>query len=691
MKNELVFEIGTEEIPAGFILPALNDLKTLLGKKLVTLSLAYETIDGAATPRRFALNVTGLSDKQPDRKEEILGPPKKAAFDADNNPTRAALGFAQSNNVDVKQLQVITTPKGEYVMLALEKNGKDAREILSTLLPEIIGEINFPKSMRWGTGTTSFARPIQWITAVYNGEIVPFTIERLTSGNTTRGHRFMAPEAFAVTDYAGYVDALRCAHVIVSPVERKKRVLAEITRAAETANGRILEDDELVDTVTNLVEEPNAICGSFDRKFLELPREVLITSMREHQKYFAVTDANGALLPHFIAVNNTKVKNATVAAEGHQRVLRARLEDAMFFFKADQHRTLADRVNDLSGIIFQAKLGTLYEKTQRLTRLAQKLAEKIAPDQIDLAIRAALLAKTDLLTSMVNEFPSLQGIMGKAYAILDKEPAEVATAIHEHYLPVRAGGELPTGIISALVGIADRIDTIAGCFGIGRTPTGTTDPFGLRRQALGLLNILEKHQISLSLDWLINEAFILYGDKLTENPDKAKQNIMQFIKGRYINDHVSRGVVPEALEAATSVSFDDPVDCSLRTRALADVSSEETFTILAGAFKRVVNIIKENQNTSVNQDLLTEAGEKALYTAFQKTKAKAEPLIAQQKYKEAMKEILSMKDPVDSFFDGVMVMVDDVELRENRLALLTSIAELFLKIGNFSKMYSVKS
>ncbi|MDG4474849.1 glycine--tRNA ligase subunit beta [Thiovibrio frasassiensis] len=689
MQHELLFEIGTEEIPAGYIMPALAQLEKLLAERLTALALPYTNLHTAATPRRLAVSISGLAERQPDRTEEILGPPKKAAFDKNGQPTQAAIGFAKKNGAEVEALQTVATPKGEYLMVRVEQIGRQTQDLLSDLLPEVVTSLNFPKSMRWGAGRISFARPIQWLLAVYGGETVPFTLDTITSANTTRGHRFMARAPLSATCFSDYVETLRTAQVMVEPKERRAAVLAEITRAAQQAGGTILPDEELVDTVCNLVEKPFAICGTFEERFLALPREVLITSMREHQKYFAVVDPAGTLMPNFIAVNNTNTKDAKLAADGHQRVIRARLEDAFFFFKEDQRRTLEERVEDLSGVIFQHKLGTMLDKTRRVTALTGLLASKLAPQHLAHAERAARLAKTDLLTDMVGEFPSLQGAIGQDYALLSGEAPEVATAIREHYLPVRAGGTLPLSIPGSLVGMADRLDSITGCFGIGQIPTGTADPFGLRRLSLGLLHILNGMDFRLSLAEFVDQALSLYGDKLTVPRDEARRNVLEFIKGRFSNDLTSQGIPAEAVEAVTSVSFDDPVDCKRKIIALMAISKQEAFTILAGSFKRVINIIKDNSKTSVQAELLTESAEQKLHEAFLTVRLEATPLLEAGDYEKGLEVILKMKGPVDTFFEEVMVMVEDERVRANRLNLLTAIARLFLQIGDFSKMNAI--
>jgi glycyl-tRNA synthetase beta chain len=686
MQQELLFEIGTEEIPAGYINPAIENLARLLTGRLAELGLSHGEVRTAATPRRLTVSIAGLETAQADRREELLGPPKAASFDAAGKPTKAAEGFARSKGASLDDLRIATTPKGEYLLVVVERKGEQTSALLPAVLSEAIAKLPFPKSMRWGAGRASFARPIQWLLASYGGEVVPCQVNEVTSGLTTRGHRFMAPGNFAATNFAGYLDSLRQAHVLADLPERREAVRQEVARGAQRLGGQILPDEELVDIVTNLVEKPHAVCGSFDPKFLAVPKEVLITSMRENQKYFAVFDAAGQLMPNFIAINNTATRDEALAVNGHQRVLRARLEDALFFFTEDQQHKLAARIDKLAGIVFQAGLGTMLEKSKRVEKLAGRLAELLAPAAATTVSRAARLAKTDLLTAMVGEFPTLQGTMGRAYALLDGETPEVAEAIAEHYLPVRAGSELPATLPGALVGLADRIDTIAGCFGIGKQPTGTTDPYGLRRLALGLLAIIERHQLALSLRDLTDFALELYGDKVTVDRGGAREAVLDFLKGRYVNDLTAKGLPGSAVEAVTSVTFDEVVDCTLRIRALAAVQGEETFTILAGSFKRVRNIIKDNDDDTVLPGLLVEAGEKELHLALAEVATETAPLLAGRDYPAAMAAILKMKGPVDRFFEQVMVMAEDEALRRNRLNLLTGVSRLFLKIGDFSKM-----
>jgi glycyl-tRNA synthetase beta chain len=503
----------------------------------------------------------------------------------------------------------------------------------------------------------------------------------------------MAPAAFEVSGIGSYQDELAKRFVIVDPVERKAKVVEEVQRAVREGSGSggahpVLHEG-LLDTVTNLVEYPYGICGHFDQKFLQLPEEALVTSMREHQKYFPVAGADGTLLPLFVAVNNTRVEDRLLAASGHERVLRARLEDGLFFFNADRKRPLADRCKELHGIVFQNKLGTMQAKSERIAALAALLAARCAPELKEDAVRAAQLAKADLLTAMVGEFPSLQGIMGRVYALHDGERATVAQAIEEHYLPLRAGGELPQFLLGALVGIADRMDTLVGCFAIGEKPTGNKDSFGLRRQAIGLINIIRGLNISLSLNETAAAALTGYAGIVDQNTEVVAE-VLAFIRLRFENEQIASGLPQELVEAATAVGFDNLADCLARIEALDRIRGQESFRVLAGSFKRIRNIIKDNKATEVNPDLLTEPAEQELFSALAKVREKALPLLWDREYRAALLEMLEMKGPVDRFFEKVMVMADDEAIRQNRLNLLTALGELVLHVGDISKMHMEK-
>lgn len=683
--SELLFEIGTEEIPAGYIEPALTFFAEAAAKHFTELNLEYGTIRTVGTPRRLTLAVEGLQEQQADRVVEHTGPSKQAGFDAEGNPSGAAMGFARSRGVAVEDLQVVETPKGEYLVAVENVKGVETIALLPDVLAGLVQKVPFPKSMRWGKGNIAFARPIQWLVAVFGGKVIELSIDQVSAGNATVGHRFMSPGSITVNGFAEYQQKLRDNWVIVDPEERRQTVIDEVQKAV-VGDGAPILDEGLVNTVTNLVEVPWGVCGSFDKKFLELPREALITSMREHQKYFPVANQNGDLLPMFVAVNNTRVDDQELAVNGHQRVLRARLEDGLFFFRKDKKSKLADRRQALEGIVFQNKLGSMLQKSDRIAALAGSIAEKIAPEKKDDAVRGAQLAKCDLLTEMVGEFPTLQGIIGREYALLDGEPEVVAIAIHDHYKPIRSGGELPAGIVGAIVGISDRLDTLAGCFAIGKKPTGTTDQFGLRRQALGLLHIIQGHGLHVSLLDLIRDALAGYDGMVDISADVAGE-VIDFIRLRFENDVIASGVRSEIVTAATAVGFDDVVDCRARIDALKNISSREQFGVLAGSFKRIRNIIKDNTATSIDEHLFTDEAEKQLYATLIEVRTKIEPLLGNGRYDETLETMLQMKEPVDLFFEGVMVMADDPAVRQNRLNMLTALGEMVLSVGDISRMH----
>ncbi len=689
--SELLFEIGTEELPAGVQIPALAQLKKNFIKQAKELQLVFSDVSALGTPRRLTLLVKGLTESQPDSREEHIGPSKKAGLDENGRPTKAAMGFARSKGVDVADLKVVETSKGEYLMIVQEHKGVATSELLPGILSGLMNGFAFPKSMRWGNNKLGFARPVQWLLALFDGEVVPYQFEGLSASNVSRGHRFMANRNVVITGVTSYKDQLRNVFVQVDPVDRRNNVLIEIKKAVantlDSSLANVTVDDVLVDTVCNLVEKPYGVCGSFDEKFLQLPDEVLITSMREHQKYFPVVGNDDRLLPHFVAINNTEVKDVNLTRIGHERVLRARLEDAFFFFMGDKEKTLEDRYGTLSGIIFQEKLGTMLEKSERIVKLTGVLAEQFIPDHCTEACRAARLCKTDLLTDMVGEFPSLQGNMGCAYALNDGESADVAQAIQEHYYPKRAGAELPTSVLGAVVGLADRFDTLSGCFGIGQVPTGTADPFALRRISLAILHILQHFRWSLSLRDVVHKALSLYGDKVNGSAATVEK-VVTFICGRFVHDQIGSGVDAEAVEAVTSVQFDDVNDCLKKIHALTAIREENSFTVLAASFKRIRNIIKDNTATNVDESLLVEKAEVELAGVFERLSAAVEPMLVKQDYDGALTAMLDLKTPVDDFFNEVMVMADDEAIRSNRLNLLTAISVLFLKIGDISKMQS---
>jgi glycyl-tRNA synthetase beta chain len=687
--SELLLEIGTEEIPSGFIPKALTEMQNLLAKEFQAQRIAYQEIKAVGTPRRLVLMGTGVAAAQEGRIAETIGPARRIAFDEQGNPTKAALGFARGQGIPAEELQIVQTEKGEYVCARREEKGEETFQLLPSILPRLIASIPFPKSMRWMDLDNSFARPIHWLLALWDGKVIPFQFGNITAGNLSRGHRFMAVGSFPVKDISDYLRRLKTSFVIVDPEERKEIIAAEANRAAGEVSGQILPDDELVEIITYLVEYPVALRGTFAREFLSLPREVLITAMREHQRFFSVADAQGDLLPFFVTLSNTKPKDPAVVVRGNERVLHARLADAKFFFLEDQKVPLTGRLEGLKKVVYHSKLGTSYEKVARISSLAEYLAHQIEPSLSETVKRASLLCKGDLITGMVGEFPSLQGVMGRIYARLSGEKEDVCLAISEHYLPTAAGGTLPSSPPGAILSMADKLDTIVGCFSVGLVPTGTADPYALRRQTLGIIHIILDKGYSLSLGELVDKSLSLLTGKAERPPREVKADVLEFFRGRMQNLLAARGISPDVVEAASAVGFDDPVDLEHRVQALQDMKKEPDFEPLAIAFKRVVNISKSHPAGPVSAKRFEKPVEKNLYLAYQEIGRRAEEQILRKDFPAALKELSLLRKPVDEFFEGVMVMAEDAKVKKNRLSLLAHIARLFFKIADFSKITTV--
>ncbi len=685
--KELLLEIGTEEIPAGFIPQALSDLEGSARKELEGNRIDFHGVKTFGTPRRLALVIESVSEKQRDIETKKVGPSKQAAFDPKGNPTQAAIGFAKSQSVPVESLKLIQTEKGEYVCALKEEPGKPTSDLLPSILSKLILSIPFQKSMRWAEVPIRFARPIHWILALFGGEIVPFEVGNVRSGNLTYGHRFMHPGAIQVKDSKSYLKKMGEAFVIVDPLERKKKIEEEMIREGASVSGRVLKDEELLDEVNFLVEYPVALCGNFDPAFLSLPREVVIHSMKEHQRYFPVEDDHGVLLPHFVCISNTNPKDRKIVVKGNERVLKARLSDAAFFFRDDLKISLEKRLEQLKKVVFQAKLGTSYEKVMRFTQLALFICERIDPKLRKTVERASLLCKADLVTGMVGEFPKLQGIVGREYARLSGEKPEVYNAIYEHYLPGFAGDRLPSSSVGDMVSMADKLDTIVGCFGVGLVPTGTADPFGLRRQALGIIRIILEKKYSLSLLQLIEESEKQLKEKMGRPSEEVKKEVLDFFRVRYQNLLLDKGYPFDVIEAVVSTSFDELLDVQHRIDALRGAREWKDFESIVIGFKRAMNILKGlSSKREINSSLFSEDAEKNLYQSFLKAKEKIDGHLHKRDYESSLLEMTQMKKPIDEFFDKVMVMVEDEKIRNNRLALLDEIGKLFLRIADFSKL-----
>ncbi len=687
MTRTLLFEIGTEEIPAGFMEPALSFMERYMTKALESHRIDHGEVITMGTPRRLVLVVKGVAETQRDKVEEVMGPPAKVAFDNKGKPTKAAVGFAKGQGVAVEDLKVKETPKGAYVYVLKEEKGGRTLELLPSLLEQLVRTIPFKKSMRWGDKELRFARPIHWFLALFGEDVVEFEIEGIRSGRTTYGHRFLAPDPIELAHPDDYLPSMEKAKVVVDHGVRREIIWDQVRREAAKVGGVPQEDEELLDEVNFLVEFPVATCGTFDQEFLELPPEVLITPMKEHQKYFPVFDKEGRLMNHFVVVNNMLTENMDLITQGNERVLRARLADARFFFQEDKETPLMEMFEKLKDVVFQEKLGTSYDKVMRFRQLALFMAEKVAPEKLDLVDRTALLCKADLESQMVYEFPELQGVMGREYARLQGEPQEVYLGIYEHYLPRFAGDDLPTTVTGALVGIADRIDTIVGCFGIGLIPTGSEDPYGIRRDTLGVIHVILSQGFRLSLWELIDRALELLGNRVEREPREVKEEVLNFLRQRLYHLWVSEGFRHDLVDAVLSAGFDDLVAARKRLEALQAFSRDPNFEALMTTFKRVVNILPPGfTGGEVNPHLFQKEEEKNLYEALIQLEGKVKELVAQENYLEALKTIATLKERVDAFFDGVLVMDKEERIKTNRLSLLSRIAHLFTGLADLSKV-----
>lgn len=689
MSGELILEIGVEEIPAGYLAKGLKDLAGLAGKHLKENRIDFsEELKAFGTPRRLILIGKGIAEGQEDLEKEVTGPPKKAAYDADGNPTKAATGFAKKNGVSVEELTIKETDRGEYLSVKQFIKGKPATEVLSDIIPQLIGELSWPKSMRWGSVGFTFVRPVHWVLALFNGEVIPFEVAGVKSGNTTKGHRFMAPEIKQVSSVQEYLEIMGNSHVVIDPEKRRSMVKEQVHGVAGSYSATIQEDKELVHTVANLVEYPFAVGGSFEELFLNLPEPVLITPMKEHQKYFPVYGNDGKLMAHFIAVNNTEPINEAIVRKGHERVLRARLADADFFFKEDRKRPLLDRLDDLKEVVYQAELGTSFEKVERFAKLAKYISDQVGDEQRDKVELAARLSKCDLVTEMVMEFTSLQGIMGEEYARMDGHPEDVCVAVREHYLPVRAGGDLPASDIGALVSVADRMDTITGCFAVGQEPTGAADPFALRRHALGIIRIIEDKGWHLSLKDLIAESFNNLRGKVDIDKEESIRRVRDFFRERYKNMMLGADYNSEIVEAVISAKFEYIDQLRFRIEQLRKfIGDEDEFEALVLTSKRISNILKKQEKTgTIDPALFKEDCEKNLWEAFEEVQGNVSGLLAERKFFDALNLAVKLRKPVDDLFDGVEILTKkSPELRDNRVALVERLESFFLELADFSK------
>jgi glycyl-tRNA synthetase beta chain len=681
---DLFIEIGTEEIPAGYIEPALADMGQKLAEFFEKGRVEAGTPQVMGTPRRLVVHIPDVDQRQRDVVETYQGPNVKVAYDAEGNPTKAAIGFAKGKGMDVKDLTTVTTAKGEVICAQVEKKGQPTVSILNEYLSQWMADITFPKKMRWGSRKIPFARPVHWIAALFDGKKLKFEFEGIKAGNTSQGHRFLKPQKFKFDSFKSYLRECKKHKVMVDPEERRESIQDQIKTIAKQVKGKVKEDADLLDTVTHLVEFPVAVRGEFDKAYLELPKELLVITMKVHQKYFPVWRGD-KLLPYFITISNMKAKGQDIA-RGNQRVLKARLEDARFFYDEDRKRKLEDFVDDLKGVVFQKDLGTSHEKLMRIVSLASTLAQKVCPEAEATAKRAALLSKADLVTQMVFEFPELQGIMGGYYAGHSGESAEVAQAIKEHYQPAFAGDAVPSTQAGAVVAVADKLDTIVGCIGVGLIPSGSEDPYALRRHALGILQILSEYNFSLDLEWLIEQGTQTLGGKARLSREEIFTHCKALFNQRFKSMLAGEGYEYDVIDAVLATQIASFKNAQGKAQALSELKKQPYFEDLATAFKRVDRIIEDDVPGEVNQELLKEDAELALFRKFAGIKPTVEKHTLAGEYSAALEKISVIKGEVDDFFDHVMVNVDDAALKANRMALLKSIAGLFSPLADFSKI-----
>lgn len=678
MSHTYLFELGTEEIPAGMIEPALDQMKGGFVALLSERQCPPSGVGVFSTPRRLAICLEGLPEREPDREERVTGPPKAAAYDDDGAPTAAATGFAAKLGVDVDQLTLVSTDRGEYVAVDRMVEGQPVPEILAAAAAGIVASIDWPKTMYWSPSRFRFIRPLRWFVSLWDNNVVAFEMEGVTAGRASRGHRSLSSGAVEIRSASEYVSELRDHRVLADPAERRRRI-EEGLRTATPDGLRIRSDTALLETVVQLNEFPSVLRGDFDPAYLEIPAEVLVTVMRHHQKYFSLEDGEGNLAPHFLTVTNSDGDPDGEIRSGHEKVLKARLEDAAFFWQSDCSRPLADRVADLQSVLFQEELGSYLDKTERIRKLLARLDADPVLDE------AALLAKADLTTDMVRELPELQGIMGGLYAREAGSPAW--EAVYGHYEPVGADDPVPENRRAALLSAADRLDTLAGCFSVGIVPTGSRDPFALRRQAQGLVRILLRHDLPWSLDELLGwaaESFEISGEMAAE--------LQAFVLRRVRHLLRSEGLAADVVNAVLATRVTTVADAVARARAVAAIKPRDDFQALAAAFKRIRNLLEksaagEAAAADVEAGDLAEPAEKALHDHYRKLKPRLEERLVGSEYEEALRDIAGLRPAVDRFFDEVMVMTDDEQLRRNRLALLKRLVELFGRLADISEIH----
>ena len=695
--NSVILEIGTEEIPAQYMENTLKDLDRLVQKHLEDARINYKEIKVYGTPRRLILFIFHINEKQEDIFQKIKGPAHSIAYNKDSLPQKPALMFAQSQGVNVEDLIVEDTEKGQYVFALKSKIGQPTIDILSRIFPKIIMSMQFPKSMRWEEKSLRFIRPIRWILALYGKEIIRFNLDGLKSENITYGHRLLAPKKIKISSTQEYFKKIEKNYVIIDPQIRENIIRTDIKRIIKEIHGEEIINEKLLKELVYLVEYPNAILGEYDKKYLKLPKDVLTVVMEKHQKYFPVFKNKDELLPLFIVIINNSKEYASKIKEGNENVLRARLEDAKFFYQEDQKTPLEKKVDKLKNVIFQENLGSLFDKTKRLESLCEYIADVLQIEQKEKQdlLRSANLCKADLVTEMVKEFPELQGIMGKEYAVLSNERKEVAEAIFGHYLPRFSGDILPSTKNGMTLAISDKVDNIVGCFLSGLTPTGSQDPYGLRRQTRGKIAIILKHNLKISLKDIIQKSLSLYtvnaSSEVKIDENEIVSQILNFIKQRVKNIFLEDGISYDVIDAVLAADNNgDMVDIKHRIEAIEEFYHQPIFGKIITSSSRVLNLSKNSEKTEINKLLLREKAELNLYHNYEDIYPRIKKFICNKEYKKALKLLGDLCEPVDEFFDQVLVMDKDKDIRKNRVALIKKIGILFNQVADLSKIVSVK-
>ncbi|MDD5878090.1 MAG: glycine--tRNA ligase subunit beta [Clostridiales bacterium] len=685
MNNYLLLEIGVEELPSRFGQTTLDQIENNLSKLLKEERINFDNIEKYATPRRLTFVIKNLADKATDLEEEVKGPAKKIAVDDDGNFTKPALGFMKSKGLDPENVYFKQLGNAEYLFGTIKQEGKHTSEVLKNIVPEAIKNVTFPKAMRWGGKNMRFARPIRWMVALLNNEVLDIDLEGIKSSNITRGHRFLGEKEFEVNSVEEYFEKLDKNFVVLDQHKRKEMIRKQAVEVAKSLGGEVELDEDLLEEITFLVEYPTAFYGEFDEEYVKLPKEVVTTPMKEHQRYFPVLK-DGKLLPNFIAVRNGDSNRIDLVKAGNEKVLRARLADALFFYHEDTKKPLESFVDKLQTVVFQAKLGTVYDKTLRIEKLSQVILNELnMTESKENTLRAAKLCKADLVTNMVFEFTELQGIMGRDYAQVSGENEEVCQGIFEHYLPRFAGDILPETNTGIALSIADKLDSIAGFFAIGIKPSGSQDPYALRRQALGILSILLDRKLSVNLNNLINAALDNYSN-LEFNKEEVASQIVEFFVERVKNLFKDLGIRYDVIDAVLNNNLDDISDIHTRALELNRWLQKDELVEMLTAFNRVATLAEKATTDIVKEDLLKEDAEIKLYNGFKEIKSNVESLLLDKKYNEALDAFATLRPLVDNLFDNVMVMDKDEAIKENRLGLLKQIYSTMLTICDLSKI-----